>query len=67
LSGGESDQGLDYLFITMEVGVGGPKKVACNTGVDSMLQFWLERGRRRDDALPKDETEAARSSWLKGK
>jgi hypothetical protein len=51
----------------MEVGVGGPKKVACSTGVDSMLQFRLERGRRRDNALPEDETEAARSSWLKGK
>jgi hypothetical protein len=45
----------------------GPKRVACSCGADSMLQFQLERGRRRDKALPEYEPEVASSSWLNGK
>jgi hypothetical protein len=41
LNGGESGQGRDKLFIAVPGGVG---RVACGDGVDSMLQFRLERG-----------------------
>jgi hypothetical protein len=37
--------------------------VADGDGADSMLRLARDR-RRRDEALPEDEAEAARSSWL---
>jgi hypothetical protein len=46
---------------------GCPGRVASSGGVDLMLQFWLERERRCDEALSEDETDAANSSWLHGK
>jgi hypothetical protein len=45
----------------------GLMRMACSDSADSMLQFQLERGRRRDETLPKDEAEIVSSSWLNGK
>jgi hypothetical protein len=43
------------------------RRVAGGGGLDSMIQFWLERGRQHDEALLEDEPETASSSWLHGK
>jgi hypothetical protein len=41
-----------------------PEKVADGGGADSMLPFWLKRGRRRNEVLLKDEAEVVSSFWL---
>jgi hypothetical protein len=60
LSDGEGDQDLDDFLFQLRLGVDSPGRVVGGGGVDSMLQFHVERGRRRDEALPKDEAEAAK-------
>jgi hypothetical protein len=42
------------------------RRVVGGGSADSMLRFWLERG-RWDEALPEDEADAASSSWLQRK
>jgi hypothetical protein len=46
--------------------LGGPGRVACGSGADSMLQFWVERG-GDGIVLLEYELEAASSSWLNEK
>jgi hypothetical protein len=49
------------------VGVGCPERVVGGGGVNSILHFQFERGGDGDEMLPKDEAEAASSSWLYAK
>jgi hypothetical protein len=68
LSGGESDKGRDDLFIAV---LGGSLRRSGNSG----RRWWCgfnasvlaREGRRRDEALTKNEAEAASSSWLNGR
>jgi hypothetical protein len=62
LSGGESGQGWDDLFIAVE---GGSQAVRGGCGFNALVSAW--EGRRRDEVLPEAEAEAANSSWLHGK
>jgi hypothetical protein len=50
---------MTFLF-QLRLGVNSPGRVVGGGGVDSMLRFHVERGRRRDEALPEDEAEAAK-------
>jgi hypothetical protein len=43
------------------------ERVGCGSGVDSMLQFRLERRGGRIKYYQKNKAEAANSSWLNGK
>jgi hypothetical protein len=65
LSGVESDQGWDDLFIAVEggsrSGEGGQQQWC---GLNALVLTW--EGRWREGTLPKDEAEAASSSWLNG-
>jgi hypothetical protein len=50
---------ITFVYISEGCESGGTGRVVGNGGADSMLHFRLEKGRRYDEALPKDEAEPA--------